>query len=1101
MSIIYTNNPYLYTQKTIPFTQTNRINMGLLIYKASAGSGKTFTLAVEYIKHLIRNPRAYRQILAVTFTNKATTEMKERILQQLNGIRLGDPASDSYANRILTDLQQEPDGGKWTKQKVQEQANIALHYMLHDYNRFRVETIDSFFQSVMRNLARELEQSPNLNIELNNKEVVADAVESMMEKLTPTSPLLKWLLDYIEERINSNQRWNTTRELKEFSNHIFNEQFIEQGDELRNELKNLEGMKQFIGLLQSTEKEVMEKMLAFANQFFEILDKHELTVNDFSYKTTGASSYFIKLQNGDISHKILTKRVVDGMLSADGWVGKSSKEYKKIFNLAEKELMPLLNAAEKERKQSLNTINSCRKSLKNLHKLQLLNHINEEVSTLNSEKNRFLLSDTNTLLHKLINEGDSSFIFEKMGTQISNIMIDEFQDTSRMQWDNFRLLLLEGLSQGAESLIVGDVKQSIYRWRNGDWGILNNLGRKNPAQPSPLNKYPIKVETLKTNRRSEKRIIDFNNELFSELVNLLNARRLSDLNEECLEIKNAYADVRQESPKATEAGYVKVTFPDENTASEREEAILESIGDEVERMMEMGIKPEQMAILVRQNKQIAPIANYLSAYLNVMVVSDEAFRLDASPAINMLIDALRYLADGEDKISLRNLASNYQRYIANETPSEEQLRTAPQSLLPQAFETDRTALGFMPLYELLEAIYSTLKLNKIANQESYLFTFFDHVSEYVQKEAADITHFLQHWDETLCSKTIQSGNAKGIRAYTIHKSKGLQFHTVLLPYCNWSLETEHQHLMWCKPPTAPYNTYSLLPIDYDQTMADSIYRKEYQTEQLQLWVDSLNTLYVALTRAEKNLFIWGMDCKDKRIDSLLRAALEKVSKTLGGNLYTNEYEYGTLYCEQPQQARQAVGINRLVFKSEKLPVQMEALSQRIEFKQSNESSTFIAGKSEATSWRRFINRGNLLHYIFSQIATKEDAESIIGRLLFDGTISADMEAEVCSLVTEALSHPLVSNWYDGSWKLLNERDIIWMENGKLCNRRPDRVMMLGDKVVVVDFKFGEPRKAHHKQVKSYLALLQRMGHKAENISGYLWYVEKGEVENIGQLDD
>ena len=1064
--------------------------MGLLIYKASAGSGKTFTLAVEYIKHLIRNPRAYRQILAVTFTNKATTEMKERILQQLNGIRLNDPASESYANRILSDLQKQPDGAQWTKQKVQERANIALHYMLHDYNRFRIETIDSFFQSVMRNLARELEQSPNLNIELNTQEVIAKAVESMMEKLTPTSPLLKWLLDYIEERISNNQRWNTTRELKEFSKHIFNEQFIEQGNELRNELKNLEGMRQFIDLLQSTEKKAMEKMTNYANQFFELLDKHGLTVDDFLYKTSGVPSYFIKLQNGDISNKILTKRVQEGMLGTDIWVNKKNT---KVTTIVAEELMPLLNAAEQTRKQSLINVNSCRKSLKNLHKLQLLNYINEEVSILNSEKNRFLLSDTNALLHKLINEGDSSFIFEKLGTQISNIMIDEFQDTSRMQWDNFRLLLLEGLSQGAESLIVGDVKQSIYRWRNGDWGILNNLGRKNPEHQSALDKYPIKVETLKTNRRSEKNIIDFNNELFEELVKLLNARRLNELNEECLELKNAYADVRQLSPKEEQAGYVKVMFPEKDSASEREDAILESIGDEVEQMIKKGIEPEQMAILVRQNKQIAPIANYLSERLGIVVVSDEAFRLDASTSINMLIDALRYLADNQDKIALRSLASNYYLYIANQIATEEQLRTSPLQLLPEAFSTQQMRMGFMPLYELLEELYILLELNKIEGQESYLFTFFDHVSEYLQKEAADITHFLQHWDETLCNKTIQSGSAKGIRAYTIHKSKGLQFHTVLLPYCNWSLETEHQHLTWCKPSTAPYNTYSLLPIDYDQTMADTIYRKDYQTEQLQLWVDSLNTLYVALTRAEKNLFIWGLDSKSNRIDSLLRAALVNINKVLGGNLDTNEYKYGKLYCEQPASRKQAENINRLIFTSKKLPTKMEALHHRIEFKQSNESATFIAGKNEATSWRRFINRGNLLHYIFSQIATKEDAESVISRLLFDGTIEMNMETEVRTLVGEALSHPMVSSWYDGSWKLLNERDIIWMENGELRNRRPDRVMMNGDKVVVIDFKFGEPRNAHHKQVKGYLSLLQRMGHKAENICGYLWYVEKGEV--------
>ena len=1067
--------------------------MGLLIYKASAGSGKTFTLAVEYIKHLIRNPRAYRQILAVTFTNKATAEMKERILQQLNGIRLGDPASDSYAHRILSDLQQQPDGAGWTMQKVQERANIALHYMLHDYNRFRVETIDSFFQSVMRNLARELEQSPNLNIELNTQEVVADAVESMMEKLTPTSPLLKWLLDYIEERISNNQRWNTTRELKDFGKHIFNEQFIEQGNELRNELKSLEGMRQFIALLQATEKEAMEKMGNYATQFFELLDKHGLEVDDFLYKASGVPGYFIKLQNGDISNKILTKRVQDGMLGTEIWVNKKNTT---VTTIVKEELMPLLNAAESERKQHLIAINSCRKSLKNLHKLQLLNYINEEVSTLNSEKNRFLLTDTNALLHKLINEGDSSFIFEKLGTQISNIMIDEFQDTSRMQWDNFRLLLLEGLSQGAESLIVGDVKQSIYRWRNGDWGILNNLGRKNPEQPSPLDKYPIRVETLKTNRRSEKNIIDFNNELFSELVNLLNVKRLSELNEECLELKNAYADVRQLSPKETKAGYVKVMFPDADTASEREEAILESIGNEVKQLLAKGIEPEQMAILVRKNKQIAPIANYLAEQLGVVVVSDEAFRLDASTTINMLIDALRYLADNQDKIALRNLASNYSSHIAHQIASEEQLRTSPLQLLPEAFGTQQTRMGFMPLYELLEELYILLELNKIEGQESYLFAFFDHVSEYLQKEAADITHFLQHWDETLCSKTIQSGSAKGIRAYTIHKSKGLQFHTVLLPYCNWSMETEHQHLTWCKPPTAPYNTYSLLPIDYDLTMADTIYRKDYQTEQLQLWVDSLNTLYVALTRAEKNLFIWGLDCKTNHIDSLLRAALVKIEKSLGGTLYSDEYTYGELYCEQPAGKQQAANINRLVFTSQKLPAKMEALRHRIEFKQSNESATFIAGKSESTSWRRFINRGNLLHYIFAQIATREDADEVISRLLFDGTIDVEMEQEVRTLVADALSHPQVSSWYDGSWKLLNERDIIWMENGELRNRRPDRVMMHADKVVVVDFKFGEPRKAHHKQVKGYLSLLQRMGHKAENTCGYLWYVEKGEVEEI-----
>lgn len=1077
--------------------------MGLLIYKASAGSGKTFTLAVEYIKHLIQNPRAYRQILAVTFTNKATAEMKERIMQQLNGIRLNDPDSKNYANEVLRGLRELPDGGHWTMEKVREQAGIALHYMLHDYGRFRVETIDSFFQSVMRNLARELEQSPNLNIELNADEVVADAVESMMEKLTLTSPLLKWLLDYIQDRIENNQKWNTTKELKDFAKNIFNEEFIEQGQKLREELKELDRMKQFISLLQAMEKEAKEILPKQGEKFFKILEEHGLKMDDLAGKSRSVGAYFIKLQDGNISNKIAeTKAVVEGLVSVDAWVKENHKKYKMISNLVKETLMPMLNETEKLRQDCVKTINSCRKSLKNLHELQLLNYISQEVKTLNSERNRFLLSDTTALLHNLIKEDDSSFIFEKLGTQISNIMIDEFQDTSRMQWDNFRLLLLEGLSQGAESLIVGDVKQSIYRWRNGDWSILNNLGRKEHPTGTPLDKYPITVKTLKVNRRSEKNIIDFNNRLFQALVKLLEEKRKQDLKEECPELVNAYADVEQDSSKDVAEGFVKVIFPDKEEGKSRTEVQLESVANEVKRLMNQGIQPEQMTILVRKKKHISPIANYLYQQLGVVVVSDEAFRLDASPAINLLIDALRFVADNNDHIALSNLASSYCQQVLQTAFDEEQLRKEPIKLLPEALETERQQLAFMPLYELLEELYRLLDINKIANQESYLFAFFDHTLEYLQKEPADINRFLQHWDEVLCSKTIQSGSAKGIRAYTIHKSKGLQFHTVLLPYCDWKMENEvNGHLTWCVPQVEPYNAYSLLPIEYDSSMAESIYRNDYRKEQLQLWVDNLNTLYVALTRAEKNLLIWGGEAKNGRIDSLIDAALGSDGiKALGGTWLNGIYELGELYNKQKEEKKEKKEEkkieNRLTIKAQKLPVKMEGLRHRIDFKQSNESSLFISGKSEEQSWRRFINRGNLLHFIFSKIGTKEEANEVIEQLIADGTITKEMEAEVRQLVTEALAFPQVGSWYDGSWKLLNERDIIWMDKGKLCNKRPDRVMIKGDEVVVVDFKFGEPRKSHHKQVKIYLELLQKMGYPAANLSGYLWYVENGETEKI-----
>lgn len=245
----------------------------LIVYKASAGSGKTFTLAAEYIKLLIQNPRAYRQILAVTFTNKATAEMKERILSQLYGIHIADPDSDAYLKRIIAET-------GCSEDEIRKTAGIALSYMLHDYSRFRVETIDSFFQSVMRNLARELELSPNLNIELNNIEVLSDAVDSMIEKLGPNSPVLAWLLDYINERIADDKRWNVSDEIKNFGRNIFDEGYIEKGDGLRQCLRDPNVIREYRKTLKEMETAALEQMKDFAQQFENVLSSQSLKPTD-----------------------------------------------------------------------------------------------------------------------------------------------------------------------------------------------------------------------------------------------------------------------------------------------------------------------------------------------------------------------------------------------------------------------------------------------------------------------------------------------------------------------------------------------------------------------------------------------------------------------------------------------------------------------------------------------------------------------------------------------------------------------------------------------------------------------------------------------------
>lgn len=1057
--------------------------MELIVYKASAGSGKTFTLAVEYIKLLIMNPRAYRQILAVTFTNKATAEMKERILSQLYGIWTEDKDSEAYLKRIREET------GK-DSAEIRQSAGIALTYMLHDYSRFRVETIDSFFQSVMRNLARELELSPNLNIELNNQEVLSDAVDSMIEKLNSTSPTLAWLLDYIDERIADDKRWNVSDEVKSFGRNIFDEGYIEKGEGLRQKLiQNPSLIKEYRKELRTMETEALEQMKGFTEQFEDELERHGLVPDDLKNGSRGIGSYFRKLKNGTLSDDIRNATVEKCLEDAKNWTAKSSPRYTDILRLAESSLMPVLNEAERFRTKNNRIVNSCRLSMQHLNKVQLLADIDEEVRLLNRENNRFLLSDTNALLHQLVKDGDSSFVFEKIGTNIRNVMIDEFQDTSRMQWGNFRLLLLEGLSQGADSLIVGDVKQSIYRWRNGDWGILNGLNDR-------IDHFPIRVETLTTNRRSESRVIRFNNELFGATVSYLNTLYRNELKHDCEALLKAYSDVAQESPKEQEKGYVKVTFLEPDETHDYTAQTLIDMGQEVERLLASGVRLNDIAILVRKNKSIPSIADYFDKTLHYKIVSDEAFRLSSSLAICMLIDALRYLSDPDNAIARSSLIINYQRQIKGYTGELDALLTQrPESLLPKEFTTRIGTLRLMSLYELLEELFRLFEMSVVAQQDAYLFAFFDAVTDYLQSNSSDADGFIRFWDETLCNKTIPSGEVEGIRIFSIHKSKGLEFHTVLLPFCDWKMENEtNNQLVWCTPLEAPFSALDLVPVNYSSQMAQSVYLNDYQKERLQLWVDNLNLLYVAFTRAGKNLLVWSRKGQKGTMSELLGNALPEVAaKTASEWDEETPYEYGAI-CPSSEEVQKESG-NKLTRKAEKMSVSMQSMRHEVEFRQSNPSADFINGVGEEESDDRFINRGRLLHALFSTIATKKDIDPAIDRLVFDGVIgSKKQEEEIRQLTHRAFSLPEVQDWYSGSWELFNECDIIYKENGTLQTRRPDRVMMKDGQVVVVDFKFGQPSLKYNKQVKGYIGLLARMGYSS--ITGYLWYVTEERIEKV-----
>lgn len=1075
----------------------------LLVYKASAGSGKTFTLAVQYIRQLIEDPYSYRRILAVTFTNKATTEMKERILSQLYGIATSLKSSDGYLKEIMKTSDKSVD-------EIRKAADTALKNIIHDYSRFRIETIDSFFQSVMRNLARELELGANMTIELNNGDVLSDAVDSMIEKLDRMSPTLYWLLEYIEERIADDKRWNVSSEIKGFGRNIFDEAYIEKGVTLREKLKDTKFIPQYRKKLQEKRESILDTMKGFSEHFQEILKANGLNPTDLKNGARGIGSYFNKIASGKLSDDVRNTTVEKCLEGAENWTTKTSTYKDTIISLANQVLIRILNDAENTRMTSNKVLNSCDMSLRYLNNLQLLMRIDSEVREQNLNHNRFLLSDTNALLHSIIREGDASFVYEKIGTTIDTVMIDEFQDTSRMQWENFHLLLEESLAQKEGSMIVGDIKQSIYRWRNGDWKILAGLDKDRS--------FRLNSKTLDTNWRSEANIIAFNNDIFTSACRVLNERYKGDEGEDCTQLLDAYSDVRQKTSKVTKEGYIKLSFLKNSEEQPYADTTMELLAEEVDSLVKKGVRVNDIAILVRKNKSIPAIADYFDKNTPYRVVSDEAFRLDASLAVCMLIDGLRYISEPTDRIACARLAVAYQKEILKkDVDYNTVLLNSVEDYLPAEFRLMLPEMSLMPLYELLEKLFVIFRMDMIEEQDAYLCAFYDAVTEYMQNNSSELTSFLTYWNETLYARTIPSGEISGIRILSIHKSKGLEYHTVLLPFCDWKMENEtNNHMLWCKINEAdadkePFCELDLTPVNYSSAMAESYFSDSYREERLQLWVDNLNLLYVAFTRACKNLIVWCKDEKKDTVSRLLRESidcmkdiemicntteLEEEEEASEGSYEPIVYEYGEICISGDKKKSDTT--NRLVAVPEAVNVKIESLETEIDFKQSNRSADFIRGDEDEEENLRsqYIRQGQLLHTLFASIDTREDLPSAIERLLFEGVIeSAEKAEEIRKVAERALSLDEVKDWYSGEWTLYNECSIIYNdEQGKMQTRRPDRVMMKDDEVVVVDFKFGKKKPEYSTQVREYMFLLSEMGYT--DIKGYIWYVYSGELENV-----
>jgi ATP-dependent exoDNAse (exonuclease V) beta subunit len=1069
----------------------------LKIYKASAGSGKTFTLTVEYI-YLMVHPNAeqeYLHTLAVTFTNKATAEMKDRILQHLYGIWKSLPSSQDYVTKILEKFKDE--NVDMSEMLLRQRSGDALTMILHDYSRFRVETIDSFFQSVLRTLARELGQSSKLQVDLNDGELLELAVDRMIDSLDQDDTLKKVVMQYVSDEIEENAKWNIQAAIKDFATCIFKEDFMQRPVDEIKKISQPAIVRKFRADMKAIMDDADTKLKQETQQLLNMAQS--ICTTNLTGSKNPLATFLLNILNDNKASmgKTLEKFLTDetALLLAKQ---KNNADACQLMAGLQTRFITLL----KNRETYMQEYNTAKLARAYTNQLQLLSRIDEIVKDISNERETFPLSRTPTLLSRLIDGQDNPFIFEKIGTVLKNIMIDEFQDTSRLQWDNFRVLLFENQSLGGTDLIVGDIKQSIYRWRGGEWSLLGNLA-------NTMHTWNPKTETLETNYRSQYNIIDFNNKIFPAAANLVdsidpNARFKVGGND------GIYSDVKQNAPpKKVEdkQGYCSVRlmingtnsngFP-KLTSEEMNEAIYEDMLEKIIDLHEKGLPLNKIAILLRTNSKSTPILEYFEEHApkNIRIASDEAYLLGNSSLVTIIISAMRTLLHTykEKPVTYHLFLMHYLTRVKKMPISMDNImRMNAMEAMPSFLQEEHTRLKQMPLYELVEELYQRLGLEVLSEQEAYHYAFLDAVQLYLRDNPNDLNSFLEQWDAKLCKQSIPSGKQDGIRILTIHKSKGLEFHTVMLPHCNWDLEKDMEETLWCyaEDEHDEYNVLGKMPISKNAKMKDSFYKRRYNEEHLQSRVDELNALYVALTRASCNMYIWAIAngksvAETPNVGNLLMDTFGIKQADFTNGIW--QYEYGEPVSSAKKENSSD---NRMQPDFVSKPTKMVSYKARLNFRQSNEARELFAGEDNARAL------GVLYHIILSEIRDATQTEHVLKRNRMQGRITQEQYEELSDYMSEMSKNSLIASWFAPDNHVFSECEILDPRSKRRDkrNQRPDRIVMNGNLITVIDYKFGEEHSPYKGQVANYMRLLKKLYPK-HTVKGYLWYLKNATIEPV-----
>ncbi len=997
------------------------------ILKASAGSGKTHRLTGKYIELLLGSEEryAYRHILAVTFTNKATAEMKSRILKELD--KLGrDAASSPYFQAFAE--------RGYTAAQLEKRATQLVSDILNDYGAFAVSTIDRFFQQTLKAFSREIGRFASYQVELDKKSLVHESVDRILESLNEGSPLLKWVTASVMDRLNEKGSFSLEEALYKMAEQLKSDAFREQIEAAGIDEKTFyspENLQRIQTVFKKVEEDFRNRVQNQAQAVLDVLKDGGVDPKQTSRGWLGKIQDYTGLadRKGEIAAP--TEAFVRTCGDSSKWF---SKENAKLLGRVEGRLEEPLLAFCNLFGQAYKVYRTARLLRSQLYELGIAGELYSTFEALLKEKNVLSLDDSNSLLLKIIDGQDTPFVYEKLGVRFEHFLLDEFQDTSRIQWANFRPLLHESDDYGRESLIVGDVKQSIYRWRGSDWNLLDSeIGEEFPGSA---------VTEMEDNWRSLKTIVDFNGEFFAYA-----ARRLDELCGSGDRIRNMYAGVQQHVRCTDPAeGSVEVTFC---PAEEEDEQVLASL----QKAFSAGARPCDVAILVRKNDTGSHIAQLLVAN-GIKVISDDSLHVKSSVTVRRLVSLLSYVENPADTVN---------SFLAQTLTVDPEVLSSRQHSLPELCE--------MLLREIRRSDPELFD-----SEVLYIQSFMDELQEWTLVNGHSAASFLKDWQDA--DPTISSpDDADAVRIMTVHKAKGLEFPYVIFPYAE-EVGLFRDTDSWNRPALdgTPLEGVAdgVYQVHVSSKTDATLFEGAYARERLLQYIDNINTFYVALTRAVDGLHvICADDVRSAKVADLLREFVDADTR-----FYGTFYDFRQLKRKEP--ARSVAS----AYPSYPLNGRLRLSADAADF--FGEEGAVGVGASERL-------RGIVLHGILSKVCVPEDLPGAVNEALTSGALSGPEAEEAREWLAGRIRSVSDRGWFPEDRSAVMTECPIADTDGAVW--RPDRVVRRPDGgLIVIDYKFGVRHAAHRKQVGRYVALCRRMGWPS--VEGYLWYLQENEVDVV-----